>query len=71
MKIILEYDGDTESDNAERAMKGVLAFCAFDDVFNKLRSMSKYEDKESITIGEARQILNDALEHYAIQDLVG
>ena len=35
-----------------------------DDIENKLRSWSKYEDMDTVTVDELRKIINDLREQY-------
>jgi len=60
----LSFKLPEESEEFELAQDGWKYKCAMDDVLAELRSKSKYEDKDSLTIDEIREIIAECLAEY-------
>lgn len=62
MKAILVFKLPQEQEEYELAVNGVNYSIVLEEVDNALRQMEKYEDKEIITIEEARKLINFYME---------
>lgn len=59
MMAILHYDMPDDAEDYYAAVNGAALFAAIGDYSQKLRSMYKYEEKETISTYDARQLLYD------------
>lgn len=68
MKGILEFNLPEDSEDFELAKHGWKYKALLDDFYNYLRSKSKYEDIESLTIEEIREELLALRNRYELND---
>jgi len=63
MRAYLSFDLEKPEDREsfQDAQKGSQYKWCLDEIFNKLRSMSKYEDKDQIAIEEMREIISEIM----------
>lgn len=66
MKAILEFNLPEEQEELNYALKGHLYSIIIDDFDNELRKRYKYENQDSISIEEARDILVRLKDEYEI-----
>jgi len=64
-KIILEFDGDTESDVATLTLNCVEYWSAVEDTRQKIRDHLKYEEKTNLD--EIYDLLNELQERYPLR----
>ena len=64
---ILKFKLPEEQDEFDMAQNGVLYSIILENLSNKLRSMSKYEDKDVISIEELREFLGEQMNEYNVR----
>lgn len=62
--------GDHESDDLIKFVKGRDALLAYAEIFNWIRRMSKYENKEFVALEELREFIVQNAKNHEINDWI-